>query len=75
MLTYSDGTVQQMNRDELRAIIGQDQFISNTANDLTITNWDNRVVNVNFIPAAQQVIYVKRFAPISGASLNTRVSQ
>lgn len=69
-VTYNDGTTQKWVREELQAILSIGQDVQNTASDYVISNLDQSIKLVSFVPAAQQTVYITRFAPAYGAVLN-----
>lgn len=65
-VTFEDGTVHQLNRLELVAML---QFTQNiVTGKYEIDNLDGEIRKVNFIPAAAQTVYVQRFLPVGDVS-------
>lgn len=53
---------QKWNRIDIQAQLGMEQFVRNGSADYTVRNMDQRLKEINFIPAASQQIYVMRVA-------------
>lgn len=72
-LTYADGTIQQASMDELQNIA---TFVQNNTSDKysqIADNFEQVYKMVNFIPAAQQLIYIMRVVPDAGV-LNVKLT-
>ena len=65
-VTFEDGTVHDLNRLELTAML---QFTQNiVTGNYIIDNLDGEIRKVNFIPGAAQTVYVQRFLPVGDVS-------
>jgi len=60
-ITSNDGVTQKYVREELQGMI---QFTQNDVTGYNIDNLDQKVKNVQFVPAATQVVYIARVSPI-----------
>jgi len=72
LVTFKSGVTQKFVRDELIARLGNTQALKNTASDYCIDNFDMDISEVQFLPAADQTVYVTRWAIASG-TLNQKV--
>ena len=59
-VTFRDGTVQKMEREEVAALL---QLTQNVVGGYVFDNLDARISNVNYIPASTQVVYIMRTIP------------
>lgn len=65
-VAFEDGTVHDLNRLELTAMLQLTQNI--VSGNFIIDNLDGEIRKVNFIPGAAQTVYVQRFLPVGDVS-------
>jgi len=63
-VTYKGGFTQQMSPEDLRQDVGFDCIVQNGVNDIRVQNTDARVKMVSYVPAADENVYVFKYAPI-----------
>lgn len=61
-VTYRDGLVQKLTREDLRSIVSLGQDVNADANDYILSNVGQTISRVSFIPTADQSIYLQKYA-------------
>jgi len=72
LVTFKSGVTQKFLRDELVARLGNTQALKNTASDYCIDNFDMEISEIQFLPAADQTVYITRWALAMG-TLNQKM--
>jgi len=63
-ITFKDGLNYKWTREELQAFLAISNDVLNASDDYLIDNSNQNIKSVQFIPAADQQIYVQRLVPI-----------